>query len=101
MEKLAIGRLTLYAGKDGRCYPSHETLARELCLKRRQLIGVLHSLQRKGRLDWTRTGKSNSYRFPDVQAVAHLTGGMCRRLHNRCAVNRTTDVQWNAHKEKL
>lgn len=61
-EKLTVGRLLLFAGKDGRCYPSHETLSRELCLKPRQVRNLLASLKRKGRLQWrARAGTSNEY----------------------------------------
>jgi hypothetical protein len=61
-EKLAIGRLLLYAGRNGKCYPSQETIARELCLKPRQVRNVLRSLRKKGWLCWDkRAGTSNVY----------------------------------------
>jgi hypothetical protein len=61
-EKLLIGRLKLYAGKDGRCYPSHHTLAREFGMSRRGMQKCLDSLREKGRIDWTENpGKSNAY----------------------------------------
>src|SRR5262249_29992952 len=60
-EKLVIGRLILFAGKDGRCYPSHETLAAELRLKPRQVRNLMASLKQKGWIAWRRTGKSNAY----------------------------------------
>jgi hypothetical protein len=60
-EKLTIGRLLLFAGKDGRCYPSHETISHERCLSPSQARRVVTSLKRKGWLEWRRTGKSNEY----------------------------------------
>jgi hypothetical protein len=93
MEKLAIGRLTLYAGKDGRCYPSHETLASEFGIDRRNVVALLHSLRKKGRLAWKRTGKSNAYTLvrcgSDVTETSHqdvteTSHQMCREQHIRC-----------------
>src|SRR5207253_2524222 len=42
--KLTYARLGFYAGRDGRCNPSHETLAAEVCLKSRQVRTVLNEL---------------------------------------------------------
>jgi hypothetical protein len=66
----------LFAGKDGRCYPSHETLAKELCLKPRQVRNLLGRLRAKGWLQWRRTGKSNAYAICAMKArpIADQTG---------------------------
>ena len=83
--KLAHGRLKLYAGQDGRCYPSHQTLAREVCLSSRRLRDVLRELREAGLITWTRTRGSNHYTvFPERQKTASQTGG---ELHTRVAEN--------------
>jgi hypothetical protein len=87
-EKLAIGRLQLYAGKGGRCYPSHDTLAGELCFvgehRRRSALALLKSLRKKGWISWERTGGSNSYKL--------LKG-------SRCDANITSDVTASSHRD--
>lgn len=110
MEKLAIGRLTLYAGKDGRCHPSHETLASELGIDRRNVVALLHSLRKKGRLAWKRTGKSNAYTLvrcgSDVMPASHqdvteTSHQMCREQHIRCDASITQkEVVKEVGKEK-
>ena len=43
---LAYSRLVLHAGENGRCYPKHQTLAREIGMKsRRQIVNLLHELR--------------------------------------------------------
>jgi hypothetical protein len=59
--KLVYGRLKLYAGKDGRCCPKHETLARELCISDRQLRTVLVELHTEGWIEWHRARTSCVY----------------------------------------
>lgn len=73
--KLTYGRLKLYAGKDGRCYPKHETLASEVCLRGRQLRTVLSELRAAGWVDWQRSRTSCIYTvFSDRQKTATPSG---------------------------
>lgn len=53
--KLLFGRLKLYAGKDGKAFPKHETLAREMCISDRQVRTLLTELKALNRIDWTQT----------------------------------------------
>ena len=48
--KLLFGRLKLYAGKDGKAFPTHETLARELCVSDRQVRTLLTELKALNRI---------------------------------------------------
>ena len=89
---MLYGRLAYHAGTDGKCYPTHATLAREVGLKRRQVINLLNDLEALKLLEWTRGRRSNSYRplDPDVQWIAHI---MCNGLH-------ISDVQRIAHRKE-
>lgn len=53
--KLLFARLKLFAGKDGICHPSHETLAGEIAVKPRQIRNLLGQLRQYGYVDWKRT----------------------------------------------
>lgn len=46
--KVMWGRLAMFAGEDGRCYPKQETLADELGLKVRQVRNLLVELEKEG-----------------------------------------------------
>jgi len=59
--KLLYGRLCLFAGKNGMCNPSHETLAREVCLSVRRVLVVLAELRAYGLVTWKRTRSSCVY----------------------------------------
>jgi hypothetical protein len=59
--KLVYGRLRLYAGKDGRCYPKHQTLASELGITDRQIRTVLQELRIRGWIDWIKARTSCLY----------------------------------------
>ena len=65
--KLVYGRLKLYAGKDGRCFMKHETLAAEVCLGGRQLRTVLTELKSAGWIDWRRGRTSCHYTVHSVR----------------------------------
>jgi hypothetical protein len=70
--KLVYGRLKLYAGKKGEARPKQETLAQEVCLKRRQLQKVLRQLRDAGWISWDRGSKNCTYTVhPDVHSSAH------------------------------
>lgn len=74
--KLTYARLGFFAGKNGRCNPSHETLAAEICLKPRQVRTVLAELKARGWLTWRRTRSSCWFTvsgpIPDRQKTATL-----------------------------
>ncbi|MBU0754857.1 MAG: helix-turn-helix domain-containing protein, partial [Planctomycetes bacterium] len=46
-EKIVLGRLIMFAGKNGVCFPSYETLAEEVAMTRRYVIKIVNSLERK------------------------------------------------------
>jgi len=46
--KLCYGRLLQYAGQDGLCYPSRETLATELSMSTSTVARALKSLEEQG-----------------------------------------------------
>ena len=59
--KLLFARLKLYAERDGKAYPKHGTLAREMCLTDRQVRTILNELKALNRITWTRTRGSCRY----------------------------------------
>lgn len=59
--KLAYGRLVLYAGKDGSCHPSHDTIGAEVGIRDRQVRNVLAELKACGLIEWSRTRSSNAF----------------------------------------
>jgi hypothetical protein len=91
--QLLYARLCLYAGSDGRCHPKHETLAKEIGIRRRQVLALLQQLRRFRLIEWTRGRYFNGYRVlnPDVQWIAHQ---MCRGVH-------ISDVQRSAHRKEV
>ena len=71
--KLLYGLLGRYAGKDGKCYPSQETIAQKLNRQQRQIRNLLGELERTKLIRWVRRGPgmSNWYEFllhPDLMA---------------------------------
>ena len=46
--KLVYGQLCFHSGKDGKCYPSQQTLANELGLSDRQIRAVITELENQG-----------------------------------------------------
>ncbi len=81
--KLLYARLRLYAAKDGVCYPSHETLAKNLGLTSRRIRAITAELQKCGLIQWRRTQKSNVYTVhppesfvgPDRKKASRQAGG--------------------------
>ncbi len=63
--KLLYGRLSRYAGKDGKCYPGRGILATELGCSVRQVDNYLAELKYLGLINTVRTGcgKNNEYYF--------------------------------------
>lgn len=63
--KLLYGRLCLYAGKDGKTYPSRELLAFEVGCSTRQVDNYVTELKEFGLIDVKRNGcgKNNNYYF--------------------------------------
>ena len=59
--KLLYSRLMLYAGKNGICTPSHETLAAEIGVKERQVRNILAELKGCSLVSWHRRRTSSSY----------------------------------------
>ena len=65
ISKLVYGRLILFAGKDGRCCPSHATLATEVCTRARNVRRCLDQLRDENYISWKRTPRGNAYRLTD------------------------------------
>lgn len=59
--KLLYCRLLLFAGKDGRCNPSQETLMREMRVGNSQIRTLLNELRKYSLVQWKRTQTSCSY----------------------------------------
>ena len=59
--KLLYSRLMLYAGKNGICTPSHETLAAEIGVKERQVRNILAELKGCSLVSWHRRRTSSTY----------------------------------------
>lgn len=55
---LLFARLKLYAGTNGLAYPKHRTLAREMCMRDRQVRTLLNELRALNRINWRRTRTS-------------------------------------------
>lgn len=61
-EKLLLVTLTMYAGHNGICFPSHKRLAQIMCLGDRQVKNILNSLTQKGLVRTKRNpGRTNNY----------------------------------------
>lgn len=56
-------RLMLFAGKNGVCNPSHETLAAKIGVCASQIRSLLSELRKYSLIDWRRTQTSCSYRI--------------------------------------
>lgn len=62
--KLCFARLCQYAGRDGRAYPSYETLAASLGVGRRQAIRYAQELERMELIQIVKKpGSANHFRF--------------------------------------
>lgn len=61
LDKLIFGRLILYAGRNGKCCPAHETLASRFHVTVRCVIGSMYRLRKEDYISWTRTGRTNYY----------------------------------------
>lgn len=69
-EKLVLISLASHrSGGDGKCYPSHSTLARETGMSRRNVYRVLGLLKDKGIVNWKYTKSSNQYFIKDSKVV--------------------------------
>ncbi|HEX4276455.1 MAG TPA: helix-turn-helix domain-containing protein [Bryobacteraceae bacterium] len=64
--KLLFGRLKLYAGEDGKAFPKHETLAREICVTDRQIRRLLDELKTANLIEWKRTRTSCLFELKTV-----------------------------------
>ena len=63
--KLCYGRLTRYAGKEGKCFPRQDTLASEIGVSERMIREYLRELEIGGFIETLRVGLGhpNQYRF--------------------------------------
>ncbi|TFU25622.1 helix-turn-helix domain-containing protein [Thermus tengchongensis] len=61
-EKLVMLYLLERANKDGVCWPSLNTIARDTGLTRRGVIGILRRLRDAGYITWEQVGQTNTYR---------------------------------------
>jgi len=101
--KLVYGRLCQYAGRDGQAYPSIQTLADEVGIKRRQLSNVLNQLEALAlirRKPQTRDngGKSTSiYEFLAHEWITSIHVQPVAHTHRQSTAH--AHVQPVAHKE--
>jgi len=61
--KLLYARLCQYAGKDGKCFPKQQTLAKELGTSVRTVARWMKELKDHGLIETTRLGKRCSNRY--------------------------------------
>ncbi len=64
--RLLLMNLLLYAGLDGRCFPSRSTLAKDIGVSTRQIGNLLKELKDNRLIGWKKAGKHpqhNSYYF--------------------------------------
>ena len=89
------GRLRFHAGKDGKCCPTHATLAREIGLgsprSREHVQRLLKQLQRLRLIEWKRGKYSNAYRVLDPD-VTFLASQMRQKSH-------ISDVMKKSHRK--
>lgn len=69
----------------GRIFPSHETLANCLGVKRRAIVRWLQELRGHGLIDWVNTGRSNRYRIIGPRCVPKDTSDVYQSAHQICA----------------
>jgi hypothetical protein len=81
---LLYGKLVYHAGKDGKCYPTHSTLAKEIGLRsrkhgRRQVLRLLEQLRHLRLVTWERGRYSNHFVVlqPDVTFLSRQMGHGC------------------------
>ena len=74
--KLLFGRLALYAGSNGECYPAHQTLAEELGVSVRQVHSLMVTLRDAGLIRWRQRRGSNSYTITETRKK---TSGLTRK----------------------
>lgn len=85
--KCLHGRLLLFAGKNGFCNPSHETLAKSIGIKSdRQVRRLLAELKSFGLISWTQTKTSCSYTVWDGEELPAWTNTSTTPGHI-CPVN--------------
>ena len=93
---LLYGKLAFHAGKDGRCYPTHETLAGEIGLtsprSREHVQRLLRQLQRLRLIEWKRGRYFNTYQVLDPD-VTFLSRQMQPRSH-------ISDVTLKSHRKE-
>lgn len=90
---------TFENNKSGACFPSIDTLAKTIGMKRRSVIYAIQKLEKSGFIQITKElGKSNIYKFPRenenalVQKIAPVqktTPNQCKKLHPTSARNCT------------
>ena len=74
-EKLVMLYLLERANKDGVCWPSLNTIARDTGLTRRGVIGILRRLRDAGYITWKQVGQTNTYRVAVDRLVNEVHQG--------------------------
>src|SRR5262245_56767439 len=75
---MLYGRLAYHAGADGKCFPKHSTLAKEIGLRkrwsRRQVINLVSQLEVLKLIKSVRRRGPSAYEIlrPDVKWISHL-----------------------------
>lgn len=66
-------------------FPSHETLAKCLGVKRRSIARWLQELREHGLIGWVQTGRSNRYRIIEPRCAPEHTSDVHSETHQMCA----------------
>ncbi|MDA1316170.1 MAG: helix-turn-helix domain-containing protein [Acidobacteria bacterium] len=102
--KLLYGQLGRYAGKDGQCFPSQATLAKDLGISDRQVRNLLGDLEREGFIRTVQQGlrRNNRYVFLWHPALESCLRSLERNSAAGPKRKNTSgqDRKSSAHKEK-
>ena len=75
-ERMVLARIAHYDGPGG-AFPSHERIGAEIGRKRRQVVNILQSIRRKGRVRWKRM---RAPRAPNRYEIAYAEPFKCAIL---------------------
>lgn len=84
--KLVYGRLSQYAGKDGKCFPSEDVLADEVGLSKRQVYRLISELENERFIVCQATG----YMFLWHDIFDQKPAASCDKLSQTCDISVTT-----------
>jgi biotin operon repressor len=105
-KKLLVLTLATYCNSDGRCFPSNEKLASDLCKSRRTIQRLLIELEEEGQVNIVSSGRGRGQKRR-IQLTRYVTAGVqstapkhdiaVSRLDVTCSLGETC---CNSHKEQ-